>query len=117
MDNTNSILVTVKDRLDIVDDTTFDNELITIINGVLAVLAQLGVGPKEGLEIDGYDTEWSSLIGTDKRLNFVKDYVCISTKLVFDYPTSSAYGKALEERKKEYEWRLNFEVDPYKMEV
>lgn len=109
-----SILNTVKNRLGInLDDDSFNDELITIINGELAHLAQIGVGPKDGIEINDDTCTWSELIGDNKRLNFVKDYISVGVKLVFDYPTSGGLGKALEDRKHEYEWRLNFEVDPH----
>ena len=83
----------------------FDNELIMCINSVIATLRQIGIGPEEGLVIDGSST-WSDLIGDSKMLEAVKSYVAYKVRMMFDPPASSAISEAIKENIKELEWRL-----------
>jgi hypothetical protein len=109
----NSILSCTKKNLGIDDDFTgFDADVIMCVNTSLNVLTQLGVGPKEGFSISSKDETWDQFIGDNKRLNMVKSYIFMKTKLMFDPPTISAVLSAYQEQVKEYESRLNYEVDP-----
>lgn len=83
----------------------FDNELIMCINSVIATLRQIGIGPEEGLVINGSST-WSDLIGDSKMLEAVKSYVAYKVRMMFDPPASSAVSEAIKENIKELEWRL-----------
>ena len=83
----------------------FDNELIMCINSVIATLRQIGIGPEEGLVIDGAST-WSDLIGDSQKLEPVKSYVAFKVRMMFDPPASSAISEAIKENIKELEWRL-----------
>lgn len=83
--NDSSILTDTKAALGLADDyTDFDTELVLHINSVLAEVAQLGVGPKTGYQIESKENKWSELLGTEKRLNLVKSFVYDSVKLIFD---------------------------------
>lgn len=102
-----SILDSIKLSLGVpIEHKAFDTEIIMHINSALATLAQLGVGPLYGLEIEDDDVEWTDLIGTDKRLNGVKTYVSRSTKMYFDPPDTGFVLTANKEQLKEMEWRL-----------
>lgn len=83
----------------------FDNELIMCINSVIATLRQIGIGPEEGLVINGSST-WSDLIGDSKMLEAVKSYVAYKVRMMFDPPASSSVSEAIKENIKELEWRL-----------
>lgn len=83
----------------------FDNELIMCINSVIATLRQIGIGPEEGLVINGSST-WSDLIGDSQKLEPVKSYVAFKVRMMFDPPASSAISEAIKENIKELEWRL-----------
>lgn len=108
-----SILLSVKKNLGIDPSMThFDPDLIMCINSALNVLTQLGVGPWEGFSIESQEETWDQFIGTNTRLNMTKSYVYLKTKLLFDPPTGNAVLENYKELVREYECRLNYEVDP-----
>lgn len=83
----------------------FNPDLIVAINTALAVLTQLGVGPKNGFMIEDDQSKWSDFIGDDKRLSMIVSYVHLKTSLIFDPPTSSVVKEARESLVNEMEWR------------
>jgi len=95
------------------DDTTFDAELLPIINMALNTLVQLGAGPSQGYKVTGSENKWSEFIGDDDMLEMVKEYVLLKTKLLFDNSTVS--GSVIEIYKlqiQELEFRIQCRVDP-----
>ena len=110
-----SILVSIKKMLGVSEkDTNFDTDIKIHINSVLMILTQLGVGPKKGFRITDEKETWNDFLGytaDSEYIEGVKTYVYIRVKLVFDPPTSSSLAQALKEESKEYEWRLNIQVD------
>lgn len=109
------ILEDVKQQIGIVPEyTAFDQQLLMCINSAFATLHQLGVGPEDGFEVDS-DTVWESYIST-KRLNFIKQYVSMKVRVMFDPPTSSFALDALNKQIAEYEWRICSEVECYGQE-
>lgn len=110
-----SILTSIKKMLGISEEYThFDEDLIMHINSALAVLGQLGVGPSEGFSIEDDGSVWSDFVPDMAKLQFIKTYVYQKVKLLFDPPQSSAVIQALNESIKEFEWRINVQVDPGK---
>lgn len=114
-----SILKTVKKALMVPEDyDVFDTDLVMYINTAFATLSQLGVGPDDGYEIADDTAEWSNIIGDNKKLNLVQNWLCQKVKLSFDPPGTSFHLAAVQETVKELEWRLNVEresidwVDP-----
>lgn len=89
----------------------FDTDLVIHINSVFGILAQLGVGPEGGFSISDNTTLWKSYLGDSKDLEMVKSYIALKVRLVFDPPTTSAVMDAMKEQIREYEWRLNVQVD------
>jgi hypothetical protein len=103
-----SILNSVKRTLSLgEDDLTFDLDISMHINSVFSTLNQLGVGPDEGFEIEGPDETWDAFLGTDKRYNFVKSYVYLSVRRLFDPPQTSFLGDSMQKQIDEYVWRIN----------
>lgn len=101
-----SILDTIKKMLGITaDDTSFDIDVIMNINAAIAVLTQIGVGPKTGFFITDSNDTWSDFVGTNPYLELVKMDIYCRCRKVFD-PGSSALSKAIDETIKECEWRL-----------
>lgn len=102
-----SVLETVRPlcNLDSKNDA-FDDELIPIINGVFATLSHLGVGPKRGFAITGVLEEWTSFTSDKTLLGFVRQYVPMKTRLIFDPPSSSSVLSAYEKTIRELEWRI-----------
>ena len=107
-----SILTSIKKLLGIAEDyTAFDTDIIIHINTVLMTLHQLGIGPEEGFRIEDKTAKWLDFITEEDNLDAVKTYVYLKVKLVFDPPLSSAVMEAIKETIKEYEWRLNVQVE------
>lgn len=114
-----SILNSTKKILGIeADYYAFDTDILMHINAVFSTLQQLGIGPVEGFAIEDATTEWSSFLGGDPRLNAVKTYVYLRVRMLFDPPGTSYLINAMDEQRKELEWRLNVQregeswVDP-----
>lgn len=110
-DMNGSILDSIKKNLGIVPEyTAFDDQIILDINAAFSTLHQLGFGPDEGFEITGVDEFWSDII-EEPRFNFVKSYVCMKVRVMFDPPTSSYALDALNKQIAEYEWRIKSEIE------
>ena len=110
-DMNGSILDSIKKNLGIVPEyTAFDDQIILDINAAFSTLHQLGFGPDEGFEITGIDEFWSDII-EEPRFNFVKSYVCMKVRVMFDPPTSSYALDALNKQISEYEWRIKSEIE------
>lgn len=110
-DMNGSILDSIKKNLGIVPEyTAFDDQIILDINAAFSTLHQLGFGPDEGFEITGIDEFWSDII-EEPRFNFVKSYVCMKVRVMFDPPTSSYALDALHKQIAEYEWRIKSEIE------
>lgn len=84
----------------------FDREFILLINGELAVLNQIGVGPEAGLQIEDSLAVWDDLLEGEMRLNLVKNYLGIQVRLIFDPPPTSFVIAALERQRDMYFWRI-----------
>ena len=106
-----SILDSVKLSLGIpVGYEHFDFQILLHLNSVLAILPQIGVGPKEGFYVT-----WGDLVGDTflvSRLLYVKSYVCLRVRLLFDPPSSSGAIDAMERQMRELEWRITVTEDP-----
>lgn len=110
-----TILEEVKKQVGIVPDyDAFDDQLMMCINSAFATLHQLGVGPEEGFLVEP-ETEWEDYIST-ARLAFVKSYVSMKVRVMFDPPTSSFALDAINKQIAEYEWRICSEVECYGQE-
>ncbi len=106
-----SILDSIKKNLGIVPEyAAFDDQIILDINAAFSTLHQLGFGPDEGFEITGIDEFWSDII-EEPRFNFVKSYVYMKVRVMFDPPTSSYALDALNKQIAEYEWRIKSEIE------
>lgn len=107
-----SILDSIKKILGMPPDyDAFDTDLVIHINSVFGILAQLGVGPAGGFSISDNTTLWKAYLGDSKDLEMVKSYIALKVRLVFDPPTIGAVMDATKEQIREYEWRLNVQVD------
>lgn len=107
-----SILTSTKKLLGIAEDYThFDTDLVIHINSVLSTLSQLGAGPSEGFSITGSDETWEDFIGSDPKIQFIKSYVYLKVKLLFDPPLSSSVAEAANRQISELEWRIFVQAD------
>lgn len=107
-----SILDSIKKILGMPPDyDAFDTDLVIHINSVFGILAQLGVGPEGGFSISDNTTLWKAYLGDSKDLEMVKSYMALKVRLVFDPPTIGTVMDAMKEQIREFEWRLNVQVD------
>lgn len=103
-----SILLDTKKILGINESyTAFDPDVIMHINSALAILAQLGVGPSNGIMIYDETTTWDEIVGSSRLLNMVKSYVYLRVRMLFDPPGTSFVLKAFEDQLRELEWRIS----------
>lgn len=110
-----SVLTSIKKMLGIVEEYThFDADLIMHINSVLSILNQIGVGPSEGFSIEDREDVWTDFIPQSLKLEFVKSYVYMKVKLLFDPPISHAAIESINRLTSELEWRIQVATDPVK---
>lgn len=112
-----SILTSVKKMLGIeADYDHFDPDILMAINSVFTILAQIGVGPDDGFVIADDSATWDDFFGADgKKIDLVKSYIYLKTKLIFDPPTTGVLHEAMERQIKEFEWRLNVAGEDYEL--
>lgn len=100
------ILESTKKLLGIVPEyEVFDDQILLYVNTTFSKLHQLGVGPEEGYELADKDSTWDDLID-EPRFNFIKAYVGMNVRVMFDPPTSSFALTAMQDQIKELEWRI-----------
>lgn len=101
-----SILNSIKKLLGLDSDyEAFDTDVIVFINSALMQLSQIGVG-EIGFAISSAGETWSSFLKSRDDLAAAKDYVYISTRLVFDPPSSASVIASYEKIRDELAWRL-----------
>lgn len=107
-----SILTSIKKLLGVQEEYThFDDDIIMHINSVFLTLNQLGVGPEEGFKISGAYETWSDYISDNVKLEAVKSYVYLKTRLLFDPPMSSALIEVMNSQIKEFEFRFTIAAE------
>lgn len=113
-----SILTSIKKLLGITEEYNhFDADIIMHINSVFMILTQMGVGPSEGFAITGSSETWDKFLpDSGPKLEAVKSYVYLKTRLLFDPPTTSAVMEATKSMISEFEWRLNVGVETFRKE-
>lgn len=108
-----SILKSVKKRLGIPDDyDVYDEDVLMNINTALSTLTQLGVGPELGFSVQDDSATWEQLLGGDLRLNMVRDFVTLTSKLMFDPPPTSFGIQAVQKNLEEMAWRIEVAANP-----
>ena len=96
-----SILTSIKKVLGFDENyEVYDQDIIMHINSVFSTLNQLGAGPEEGFYIADKTKKWSDY------MQFIKDYVYLKVKMIFDPPTSGSVSEAFNKMISEYEWRI-----------
>lgn len=112
MNNTDSILDSIKKLLGLSSDVTaFDQDIIIHINTVFGILNQIGCGPSDGFLIEGDELKWSDYIGESTKLEFVKSYIYLKVKKIFDPPSSSSVMDSMNRTIDELEWRIKLESE------
>jgi hypothetical protein len=105
-----SILKSTKKILNIgVDDTSFDQDIITHINSALSHLHQLGIGPNVGFAIDSDEEVWNDFLEGEPTpiLSAVKTNVHLRVRAIFDPPQLPHVMSAMQAQLLESDVRLN----------
>lgn len=106
-----SILVEIKKMLGLGSEyNVFDPEIIVYINNAIMILEQLGVC-QDGFVLTDDTQVWEDLLPDISKLEGVKTYIYIWTRLMFDPPANATLRDILEKTKSELEWRLNVKAE------
>lgn len=109
-----SILQTTKKVLNIPEDLDqFDIDVTMHINSVFSTLHQLGVGPALGFTISDGDDDWDDFLEGKPHLEFVKSYMYMKVRLLFDPPQTGHHMEAYKNQITELEWRLKEAAEEY----
>lgn len=101
-----SVLKTIRRMIGPSEDYEyFDTDLIVHINSAFSRLCQLGVGPEVPFHITDDTEEWSDF-SDEGYMEDVKQYVYLSTKVIFDPPASASVLTAYKEQIQKLEWLL-----------
>lgn len=94
------------------DETTFDDELIGLINMSLATLNQ--IGPGQQVYITDGSTVWDDFFGPIDGLlvrALSREYVALDVKSKFDTPVTSKAGDNVTNQLKELQFRIYTAAD------
>lgn len=92
------------------DYTAFDIDLTLHINSAIDTAKQLGADVRGHLTLGGSET-WSDIFGDTVDIDAIKVYIYLKCKLVFDPPGNSFLVESIKEQIREYEYRLNWEIE------
>lgn len=107
-----SILDTIKKMLGILDTfTSFDADIIVLINSAFASLNQLNIGPDIVFSISDNSIVWNSFTDEPSYIAMVQNYIYLKVKLGFDPPTTSFAINSIENQIRELEHRLLIQSD------
>ena len=105
----NDVLTDVKQMVGAsIYDDSFDVNIVIAINSVLAVLSDIGISEVDDtcLNVDDVMT-WDELLKGRTDIKYIKSYIHLKVKMLFDPPSSSALLDAYNRQIAEFEWRLN----------
>lgn len=91
---------------------SFDTDLLVHINSSVQTLLDLGVVPKSEFTSVLKTTKWGDFLNDSIVLDFVKSYIYLKTKMVFDPPPSSYVSDALNRQLAELEFRIRLRSEP-----
>ena len=101
-----SVLNSIKKFLGIIpEDTSFDPELIMLINSVFMAVMQQWHGVDNAFVIHDETDKWSDFLKDDTNYEGLKTYVGLRVKLTFDPPTNASVLEAMQREIADWEWR------------
>lgn len=104
----NSILNNIKKLLGFDPEyTAFDTDIIIHINSVFSIMHQIGAAPPDGFMITDATATWDDFLEGKQNVEFIKSYIFLRVKIVFDPPANSFGLDALNKVIDEMTWRLN----------
>ena len=93
------------------EDSSFNNDLIPLINTAISVAMQIGIGKDPTFAISGEDEVWSDFVDDFSNIEMLKTYIGLQTKLLFDPPSHAAGIEVINKHIQMLEFRLNIQVD------
>ena len=109
---TEGILTSIKKMLGIDDNyIPFDVDVLIHINSAFMTLCQMGIGPKEGFNVTGYEEIWGDFLTNKVMLGGVKTWVYLQVKMLFDPPANSFVMDAYKTQAEQILWRLNVQAE------
>ena len=86
-------------------DNSFDVNIVIAINSALAVLSDIGISEVDNtcLNVDDAMT-WDELLKGRTDIEYIKSYIHLKVKMLFDPPSSSALLDAYNRQIAEFEW-------------
>lgn len=93
------------------EEDQHDAVIIMFINSAISTLSQMGMTSADKFTIEDDGATWEELLDGEFDLEFIKPYIFIKTKLVFDPPAHSFVINAYQDQLKELESRINIQVD------
>lgn len=96
------------------EEDSFDTDIIVHINTVFSNLHQMGIGPKDGFTISGYEQKWGDYqLSNLSKTRQIRSYIPLKVKQMFDPSANANVSKSLENTLKELEYRLYTEEGGY----
>lgn len=116
-----SILTSVKKLIGLDENyTRFDVDICLLINSCFSYLAQIGVGSNNtAYQISGKTETWNDFVTfapNVKSLGFIKSFIPLKVRIIFDPPTNSFLVDAIKKEIDELESRINMANDTEGME-
>ena len=88
------------------EDTSFDAQLIPLINSQIMMAHQFGVG-KDNYVLTSLSDTWDDWLGPDgAKLSAIRSWLGYSVKLLFDPPDNSSVLKSYQDQIQKFEWML-----------
>ena len=89
-------------------DNSFDVNIVIAINSALAVLSDIGISEVDDTCLNVDDVmKWDELLKGRTDIEYIKSYIHLKVKMLFDPPSSSALLDAYNRQIAEFEWRLS----------
>lgn len=105
------VLTDIKKLIGFDDDyRAFDQDIVITINSALSVLKQIGVDVTGNVTLDGSE-DWEDILGSHADIEMIKHYIYFKVRLAFDPPLNGSILESIKEQIKEYEWRINLEIE------
>lgn len=107
--DSDSILTSTKKMVGVPKEhKEFDLDIVMHINSVFSTLHQLGLGHADGFSVEDETARWSVFLGGRRDVEYVKSYMYIKVRLLFDLTSLTSYAiESLNKTALEYEWRIN----------
>lgn len=103
----NSILDSTKKYLGIdAVITDFDLDILMAINNAISTLAQLGLSILDTISIEDNSYLWEDLNLPNGTINYVKTYIFLKVRIVFDPPENGLQLENIKNNLDEITWRI-----------